>query len=96
MKTFLTKLEPLAAEDIGVTLYEIRDGRIGAASIAAGPKGEGGLEDATGAGGAGGAGYQQTSKVLVGSNLLAESEEGEKKKESSIWMGIQKWMGLQK
>jgi len=28
-----------AASDIGMTLYEIRDGRIGAASIAFGPKG---------------------------------------------------------
>lgn len=48
------------------------------ASIAFGPKGEGGLDDATGAGGAGGAGYQQVRVVefvsdvtLVGAHVAA-------------------------
>ena len=39
------------------------------ASIAFGPKGEGGLDDATGAGGAGGAGYQQVRFA----NLVSDS-----------------------
>jgi hypothetical protein len=50
-------------------LYEIKNGKIGVASIAFGPKGEGGLDDATGAGGAGGAGYQQVRFA----NLVSDS-----------------------
>jgi quinol monooxygenase YgiN len=79
MRDFLNKVEPLAESEIGMTLYEIKDGKIGVASIAFGPKGEGGLEDATGAGGAGGAGYQQTSKTV---NLIKTEEE---KKKEGIW-----------
>eukprot|EP00205_Picochlorum_sp_RCC944_P006659 CAMPEP_0182618552 /NCGR_PEP_ID=MMETSP1330-20130603/45654_1 /TAXON_ID=464278 /ORGANISM="Picochlorum sp., Strain RCC944" /LENGTH=199 /DNA_ID=CAMNT_0024838775 /DNA_START=160 /DNA_END=762 /DNA_ORIENTATION=+ len=79
MRDFLQKVEPLAASDIGMTLYEIKNGKIGVASIAFGPKGEGGLDDATGAGGAGGAGYQQTSKTV---NLIKNEEE---KKKEGIW-----------
>lgn len=41
----------------------------------AGPKGEGGLDDATGAGGAGGAGYKQTAKIdLVSSWRMPQAQ----------------------
>ena len=61
MKDFLQKTSSIVDDGIGVSLYEIKDGKIGMAAIAEGPKGEGGLEDATGAGSVGGAGYTQTT-----------------------------------
>lgn len=61
MKAFLQKTSSMIDGGIGVSLYEIKDGKLGMAAIAEGPKGEGGLEDATGAGSVGGAGYTQTS-----------------------------------
>ncbi len=60
MKDFLKKASSMIDDGVGVSLYEIKDGNIGMAAIAEGPKGEGGLEDATGAGSVGGAGYTQT------------------------------------
>lgn len=49
---------------IGMALYEWQDGQIGMACVHGGPKGEGGLDDATGAGGAGGASMKQSSGVV--------------------------------
>lgn len=63
MKDFLEKTSSLVEDGIGMSLYEIKDGNIGISAIAEGPKGEGGLEDATGAGSVGGAGYTQTVKI---------------------------------
>lgn len=64
MKAFLEESSAMVKDNIGISLYEIKDGKIGVSSIAEGPKGEGGLEDATGAGSVGGAGYTQTSPVV--------------------------------
>lgn len=64
MKTFLEESSAIVKDSIGISLYEIKDGKIGVSAIAEGPKGEGGLEDATGAGSVGGAGYTQTSPVV--------------------------------
>lgn len=48
-----------------MALYEWNDGQLGAVCLQGGPKGEGGLDDATGASGAaGGAGLKQTSATL--------------------------------
>lgn len=60
MRNFLEETSSIIDGAIGVSLYEIKDGNIGMPAIAEGPKGEGGLEDATGAGSVGGAGYTQT------------------------------------
>ena len=50
---------------VGMVLYEWRDGQLGPACAQGGPKGEGGLDDATGGSGmAGGAGLKQTSATL--------------------------------
>jgi hypothetical protein len=64
MKAFLDESSAIVENSIGISLYEIKDGKIGVSAIAEGPKGEGGLEDATGAGSVGGAGYKQTSPTV--------------------------------
>ncbi|GLC37742.1 hypothetical protein PLESTB_001472200 [Pleodorina starrii] len=65
MVELLEKMQPHLEGPIGISLYTYEDGRIGPASVQAGPKGEGGLDDATGASGAaGGASYKQTSRAF--------------------------------
>ena len=64
MKAFLKNISTLVEGPPGMVLYEIKDGHIGMAATAEGPKGEGGLDDATGSGGCGGASYKQTSRVV--------------------------------
>ncbi|EFJ50920.1 hypothetical protein VOLCADRAFT_103706 [Volvox carteri f. nagariensis] len=65
MIELLEKLQPHLEKPIGMSLYSYEDGRIGPVAIQAGPKGEGGLDDATGASGAaGGASYKQTSRAF--------------------------------
>lgn len=62
---------------VGMVLYEWRDGHLGPASAQGGPKGEGGLDDATGGSGmAGGAGLKQTSATLDLGNI-ERGEEGD-------------------
>jgi len=65
-QAFEEGLLPLLEGGIGMLLYEWADGKLGSPSIPIGPKGEGGLDDATGqSGGAGGgAGYTQTSGAV--------------------------------
>lgn len=62
IEQFMQKVVPLLERPVGMALYEYRDGQLGPPSMQSGPKGEGGLDDATGASGAaGGASYKQTS-----------------------------------
>ena len=65
-QAFHEKVAPLLKDGIGMVLYEWSDGKLGASALPIGPKGEGGLDDATGqSGGAGGgAGYTQTSATV--------------------------------
>lgn len=60
---FMEKVVPLLDRPVGMALYEWQDGQLGPVSLQGGPKGEGGLDDATGASGAaGGASMKQTSR----------------------------------
>lgn len=60
---FMEKVVPLLEQPVGMALYEWQNGQLGPVSLQGGPKGEGGLDDATGASGAaGGAGMKQTSR----------------------------------
>jgi hypothetical protein len=62
---FMEKVQPLLEGPVGMALYEWKDGKIGATAVQGGPRGEGGLDDATGAtGAAGGASYKQTSATV--------------------------------
>ena len=62
---FMQKVQPLLEGPIGMALYEMKNGKLGQASVQGGPRGEGGLDDATGAtGAAGGASYKQTSGTI--------------------------------
>eukprot|EP00898_Chlorokybus_atmophyticus_P004633 jgi/Chlat1/5170/Chrsp33S00392 len=63
-KTFVAKL---LSKPIAMCLYEYKDGQLGPVAYPLGPKGEGGLDDATGQGGmAGGAGMKQHAQVDLG------------------------------
>ena len=62
---FMKKIQGLVDGPVGMALYEIKNGKLGTVSVQGGPRGEGGLDDATGAtGAAGGASYKQTSGVV--------------------------------
>lgn len=45
---FMQNVQPHLEGPIGMALYEFKNGKIGYASVQGGPKGEGGLDDATG------------------------------------------------
>ena len=65
LSKFMEKLADLLDRPVGMALYAMKDGKVGMAAVQGGPKGEGGLDDATGASGAaGGASYKQTSATV--------------------------------
>lgn len=71
MKKFMESTKFLLERPIGMALYEYNGGKLGAVAVQGGPKGEGGLDDATGASGAaGGASYKQTSGAVDLSKCL--------------------------
>jgi hypothetical protein len=73
--TFMNKVQELLDGPVGMVLYEMKDGKLGMASVQGGPRGEGGLDDATGAtGAAGGASYKQTSGTV---DLTKKEDEEE-------------------
>ncbi|KAK9830333.1 hypothetical protein WJX72_011082 [[Myrmecia] bisecta] len=75
---FMNEVQEHLEGPIGMALYEWKDGKISNACIQGGPKGEGGLDDATGAGGSGGAGHKQTSGVVdLGDVQRGSEEEGD-------------------
>lgn len=79
--TFMNKIQPWLEEPVGMALYEWRDGQLGNVAVQGGPKGEGGLDDATGASGSsGGASMKQTSATVDLTNI--EEEPGERK---DVW-----------
>ena len=76
VKQFMENVQEHLEEPIGLALFEMTNGKLGPAAVQAGPKGEGGLDDATGASGAaGGAGYKQTSGAV---DLTAIEEEDDR------------------
>ncbi|GFR43711.1 hypothetical protein Agub_g4821 [Astrephomene gubernaculifera] len=82
MMEMMKKLEPHLESPIGVALYSYENGRLGPVSMQAGPKGEGGLDDATGASGAaGGASYKQTSRAF---DLTKVDEHEEAQRERQL------------
>ncbi|GIL47205.1 hypothetical protein Vafri_4077 [Volvox africanus] len=86
MVELLEKLQPHLEKPIGMSLYTYENGRIGPVAIQAGPKGEGGLDDATGASGAaGGASYKQTSGAF---DLTKVDEHEEARREQMLLLSI--------
>lgn len=75
VKLFMEQVQPLLDQPIGMALYQFEDGKLGATCLAEGPKGEGGLDDATGAGGAGGASMKQTSSTVNLTNIKEHEQE---------------------
>ena len=73
MQSFLADVAPLSARPVGMSMFEWKDGQLSSAMVDCGPKGEGGLDDATGANKfGGGASYQQTSSAVDLGNLDPE------------------------
>ncbi|GBG83248.1 hypothetical protein CBR_g36863 [Chara braunii] len=74
-QTFMEEVRPLLTGPIGLGAYEYSNGQIGMMLNPIGPKGEGGLDDATGQGGSGGgASYKQTVIVENLGELKDEEE----------------------
>ncbi|GMH36120.1 hypothetical protein BSKO_03988 [Bryopsis sp. KO-2023] len=72
---FMKDVQTYLEEPVGLALYEWRDGQLGASSMQGGPKGEGGLDDATGASGmAAGAGLRQTSAAVNLGDMKRDEE----------------------
>lgn len=64
-QAFLRDLSDHLEKPVGISLFEYVNGQIGNACVEIGPKGEGGLDDATGANKyGGGARYEQTSTAV--------------------------------
>ena len=78
MQGFLADVAPLSERPVGMSMFEQKDGQLSSAMVDCGPKGEGGLDDATGANKfGGGASYQQTSSAVdLGSLDPEERMEG--------------------
>eukprot|EP00899_Mesostigma_viride_P007482 jgi/Mesvir1/16735/Mv15118-RA.1 len=87
--TFLNKVRVLLKAPMGLAMYELSDGQLGPSAYPYGPKGEGGLDDATGQGTGGGAGMQQHAQVDFG-NFVREREDEEDGK-GRVW-GLQKML----
>jgi len=75
---FMREAAPLLERPVGMLMYTFSpDGTLGAAAVQGGPKGEGGLDDATGASGMVGAGAGgQTSAALAAMVAQAMNEHG--------------------
>ncbi|BBN14298.1 hypothetical protein MPTK1_6g10490 [Marchantia polymorpha subsp. ruderalis] len=68
---FLNDVRPLLTGPIGLAAYEYKDGQIGHMMNPIGPKGEGGLDDATGQSGT----KQQSSSIGQGLGQMEEDED---------------------
>lgn len=80
-EAFMEKVSPSLENPIAMALYEYKDGQLGPMAYPNGPKGEGGLDDATGASKmAAGAGMQQHQKL--GLAMLTEDDGHAKEK---VW-----------
>ena len=77
MVGFIRDAAELLERPVGIALYEWVDGQLGAPMVNWGPKGEGGLDDATGANKfGGGASYEQTSGAVNLGSLDPEERLG--------------------
>eukprot|EP01024_Parvocaulis_polyphysoides_P049663 TRINITY_DN48289_c1_g3_i1.p3 TRINITY_DN48289_c1_g3~~TRINITY_DN48289_c1_g3_i1.p3 ORF type:complete len:242 (+),score=47.75 TRINITY_DN48289_c1_g3_i1:77-727(+) len=77
VKDFMDNVYEHLESPIGIALYEWNNGNIGNACVQMGPRGEGGLDDATGASGTrSGAGMKQTS-MAAGLGDVKRGEEGD-------------------
>ncbi|KAH9326732.1 hypothetical protein KI387_006910 [Taxus chinensis] len=75
---FMNDVRPLLTQPIALSVYEYRDGQIGAMRNPIGPKGEGGLDDATGQGGSGGGvSHKQQSKVTLNVDTEEKKDRGD-------------------
>jgi quinol monooxygenase YgiN len=82
---FMENVQEHTERPVGMALYEMKNGQISNICIQGGPKGEGGLDDATGAGGSGGGASMKQSSGAVD---LGKMDRGEK---DTAWgMGF-KW-----
>ncbi|KAH7427663.1 hypothetical protein KP509_10G054100 [Ceratopteris richardii] len=89
---FFEEVRPLLLEPIALSVYEIRDGKISCMLNPIGPKGEGGLDDATGQAGRGGDAYmkpkiQKKRRGIEYEDKIRQfsAQPAEKKAEENQW-----------
>lgn len=88
---FFEEVRPLLLEPIALAVYELRDGQVGDMLNPIGPKGEGGLDDATGQAGRGGEAYMKPkAKKKRGIEYEAKADSAEQKA-SSMEAEENKW-----
>lgn len=76
LTAFMKKVQPHLEGPVGMALYGWQDGKLSNVCLQGGPKGEGGLDDATGASGAaGGASLKQSSSTVDLTNMEEEDED---------------------
>lgn len=74
---FINDVRPLLTQPIGLAVYEYENGQIGHMRTPMGPKGEGGLDDATGqAGIGGGVSHKQQSKIIQDTEIPEKKDKG--------------------
>ncbi|MCO5553159.1 hypothetical protein L7F22_006680 [Adiantum nelumboides] len=83
---FFEEVRPLLVEPIALAVYELRDGNVSCMMNPIGPKGEGGLDDATGQSGRGGEAYMKPkAKKRRGIEYENKPQEQEEKAEENRW-----------
>lgn len=88
---FMEKVQPHLEQPIGIAYYEWKSGQLGPSAVQIGPKGEGGLDDASGASGAaGGASMKQSSSTV---DLTQIPEYGDE--EENVIVEVQKTVTAQ-
>eukprot|EP00250_Pteridium_aquilinum_P013543 c21408_g1_i1 orf=119-982(+) len=87
---FCEEVRPLLLEPIALAVYELRDGQLGDMLNPIGPKGEGGLDDATGQAGRGGEAYMQPKREKK-RGIEFEGKSGSKVQSASKKAEENKW-----
>eukprot|EP00210_Caulerpa_lentillifera_P002613 g2500.t1 len=85
---FMTEIQDYLEEPVGLVLYEYKKGQLGAVCVQGGPKGEGGLDDATGAGGKGASTNPKAPEEIKTETLDGEDEPEEEKDEERGFFGL--------
>nr|ADE77227.1 unknown [Picea sitchensis] len=74
---FMNDVRPLLTQPMALAVYEYENGQIGHMRTPMGPKGQGGLDDATGqAGIGGGVSHKQQSKPIQNTEILEKKDKG--------------------
>mmetsp|Transcript_31817 Transcript_31817/g.70686 ORF Transcript_31817/g.70686 Transcript_31817/m.70686 type:complete len:227 (+) Transcript_31817:124-804(+) len=94
MNKFMQQVNPYLEAPVGLALYEWKNGQISSSCLPLGPKGEGGLDDATGAGGTGGASMKRSSAAIPVVAALTDAEVDDTHQDSDKGHGVIGYMNM--